>query len=88
MKYSKSTPRHLRSYLVRTIDREERPLWLLSPKHTGDKLWRFAINHNGVMILVGKGVANRDIGRIEAVKRFGCKAKEIKVPKRLKSKAA
>lgn len=50
-------------------------VYLLSPKQTGGKLWRFAYAYQGHLILVGKGVANRTIGR-NAVDRFGSKPVE------------
>ena len=81
MKCIRNAPRHLRSYLHRTL--ANRQLWLLSPKDTGDNLWRFAVIFGGAYVLLFKGIEKRDVARVESVKRFGMKAKEIKRPKRL-----
>jgi hypothetical protein len=87
MNVIRNAPRHLRSYLHRTLDKENRPLWLLSPKDTGDKLWRFGVIYGGKMILLFKGIAKRDDAREHAKRVFGMTAKEIKRPKRMKDAA-
>ena len=79
-----NAPRHLRSYLVRSLKPhtikgvEEHTLYLLSPKQTGCKLWRFAVYYLGQYIIIGKGVATRDIGRAQGVARYYVKAQEIR----------
>jgi hypothetical protein len=78
-----NAPRYMRSYLHRTLG-EERKLYLLSPAQCGDTLWRFAVAYHGAFVLLGKGVANRDVGRVEGVKRYGVRASEY----RRKAKAA
>ena len=72
--------RRLRSHLHATINVvPDRKLYLLSPQQSKDKLWRFAIYHNNSFVLLGKGVASRDVGRSVSMNRFGVKAIEYRV---------
>jgi hypothetical protein len=57
---------------------EEHTLYLLSPKQTGCKLWRFAVYYLGQYIIIGKGVGTRDIGRAQGTARYYVKAQEIR----------
>jgi len=76
MNVNTSAPRHLRSYLIRTLDGVNRKLYLLSPKQAGCKMWRFAIHYNDEFVLIGKPVT-KDVGVREGVTRYGHKASQV-----------
>ena len=84
MQVVSNAPRHLRSYLVRSLKPhtlkgvEEHTLYLLSPKQVSGKLWRFAVYYLGQYIIIGKGVATRDVGRVQGMARYYVKAQEIR----------
>ncbi len=79
-----NAPRHLRSHLHCTLQphtlqgAEEHTLYLLSPTQTGCKAWRFAVLYHNEMVLIGKPVKSRDVGRREGVARYGYKAQEVR----------
>ena len=77
LKIRANAPRSLRAYLHATLS-ESRKLYLLSPVQCGCKLWRFAVVSGGAFVLLGKGVSNRDAGRIESIKRYNAKASEYR----------
>jgi len=58
-------------------------LYCLSPAQCGDVLWRFAVVYHGAFVLIGKGVKSRDIARIVAMERWGCKASEYRRKERV-----
>jgi hypothetical protein len=79
-----NAPRHLRSHLHVTLQphtilgAEEHTLYLLSPKQTSESRWRFAVLYQNQMVLIGKHVKTRDIGRVEALRRYGVKSQEVR----------
>lgn len=85
MNYVHNASRQLRSHL-RSILGGDQKLYILSPKQTGRVGWWYATIHHGRMIRLGKKpAATRDIGRAEAVNRFGVTARELRAPARKKA---
>ena len=70
MKIVRNAPRNLRSHLHRIASK----LFILTPALAGDTSYRYAVIHDGALILIGKGVKSEAVAKAEAVNRFGLPA--------------
>ena len=77
-----NTPRHLRSQYRRDLTAGKHKLYVVSPKITSLRNWRYGILVGGDMHILKAELPSRDFGRQDSERRFGVKAVEYRRPQR------